>query len=371
MQHFMPPTRSLHVAELQPMIQQVTTAINDKQPLYIEGGGTKRFYGEACQGEVISTRPLSGIVNYEPSELVITARAGTLLADIENALARQQQYLAFEPPSFADGTTVGGMVAAGLSGPARATNGAVRDFVLGASLLNGRAEVLNFGGQVIKNVAGYDVSRLLCGSLGALGVILEVSLRVSPVPVASVSLRFTMPQFDAIKAVNLWIAQALPINASAWFNNCLTIRLSGASAAVNRAVTLLGGEHLNTDVADAFWQGLRNHTHAFFAQRSPTHTLWRVSVPPLSPAQTWGDDALELVEWHGGLRWVCTTDSGPFIRRRAVQLGGHATRFYGPDDDTPVFTPLAPPLDRIHAQLKKAFDPTGIFNRTRMAALSS
>lgn len=370
--------RTLDEPALRELIDQVNTARHEKRQLRIVGGGSKAFYGRPqpeylADDQQLTTRALSGIVSYEPSELVITARAGTSLQEVEDTLARHGQYLAFEPPHFTPNSTVGGMVAAGLSGPARATRGAVRDFVLGTTLLNGRGEVLSFGGQVIKNVAGYDVSRLLCGSLGSLGVILEVSIRVSPVPVSSVTLRLSISQKEGISQVNKWLAQALPIDASVWHEDTLILRLSGARAAVQHALTLIDGEPVEAAEATAYWDGVRHHTYPFFARAREASRLWRVSVPPTTSPQQWGEGAHELVEWHGGLRWVHTADpaAGTSIQARAQRLGGHATCFYGTPGNASVFTPLRPPLDRLHRQLKKAFDPADVFLSPLFTPLSS
>ena len=217
--------------------QQILSAADDKRALRIRGGGTKDWYGVELKGDILDMRALSGIIDYEPTELVITARSGTPLAEIEAALREQNQMLAFEPPHFGEGATLGGVVAAGLSGPRRAASGAVRDFVLGAVLMDGRGEVLSFGGQVMKNVAGYDVSRLLAGSMGSLGVMLQHSLKVLPRPVAEASLRFEMSEIAAIEQLNVWGGQPLPVSASCWHAGVLTVRLSGAGAAVDARAT--------------------------------------------------------------------------------------------------------------------------------------
>jgi glycolate oxidase FAD binding subunit len=352
--------------ELRRLVEQVRDASARKAPLNIVGGDTKAFYGNPVVGELLSTRTLSGISDYAPTELVITVRAGTPLADVEEALAERGQYLAFEPPRFAPGGTVGGMVAAGLSGPSRAAAGAARDHVLGASLLNGRGEVLSFGGQVMKNVAGYDVSRLLVGSLGTLGVILEVSLRAVPRPVASCTLRFEMDEAQAVLQINRWGGQPLPINASAWLDGRLWLRLAGARAAVHAAAHALGGEVIAP--ADEPWRDLRDHRHAYFnaawAALEQGASLWRVSVaattPPLQlPGRT-------LIEWGGAQRWLVTDASAEAIRESARASGGHATLFRGHGDGVRVFAPLSQPVARIHDRLKKAFDPDRLFNRGRL-----
>jgi glycolate oxidase FAD binding subunit len=355
---------------LQQLVDQVQTARAQKQALEIRGGGSKAFYGEplARAAVPLDLRPLAGISSYEPSELVVTARAGTPLAELEAVLAEQGQCLPFEPPRFAAGGTVGGMVAAGLAGPARAAVGGVRDYVLGATLLNGRAEVLSFGGQVIKNVAGYDVSRVLAGSLGVLGVICEVSLKVLPRPPATATLRFEMDEATAIRRLNEWGGQPLPLNASAWWEGTLVLRLSGAAAAVQAAQTKLGGEAIEPGLAAAFWTGVRDHSDEFFigAARAVQAGagLWRLAVPATTgPLGLSGE---QLLEWGGAQRWLCTTAPAATLRDAAAAVGGHATLFRSRERQTTVFTPLKPPLDRIHRQLKAAFDPDGLFNPGRL-----
>ena len=350
------------------LIDRIKSAQAAGTALQIRGGNTKSFYGEAAQGELLDTSVLDGISSYEPTELVVTARCGTPLAELEARLAENGQCLPFEPPRFGAGGTVGGMVAAGLSGPARATSGAVRDFMLGATLLNGRGEVLSFGGQVMKNVAGYDVSRLLAGSLGTLGVILEVSLKVLPVAPASVTLRFEMDEGTAIQRLNEWSAQPLPINASAWWDGTLVLRLRGAQAAVQAAAAKLGGDLIEPAEADQFWDGLRDHTDEFFAKAHAAvdagGSLWRLSLPQTAaPLRLSGE---QLIEWGGAQRWWCTSTPAAAVREAARKAAGHATLFRAKDKGAGVFAPLPPVLERIHRELKKAFDPAGVFNPGRL-----
>ena len=357
-------------AALQTLAVQVQAARTAKTQLDIRGGGTKSFYGQLAVGAPLDMRVLTGISSYEPSELVVTVRAGTLLAELEAALAEKGQCLPFEPPRFDGGGTVGGMVAAGLSGPARAAVGSVRDYVLGASLLNGRAELLSFGGPVMKNVAGYDVSRLLAGSMGMLGVICEVSLKVLPTPVCVSTLRFDMSQAQALAKLNQWGGQPLPLHASAWWEGALVLRLAGAAAAVQSAVARLGGEVIEPALAALFWRGLRDQTDEFFAGAKKAvaggATLWRLSLPQTAPPLALSGEL--LVEWGGAQRWLCTAAPAAAIRDAAAALGGHATRFRSLDRSTAAFAPLSAPLLRYHHELKRAFDPDGIFNSGRLYA---
>jgi len=360
---------------LTPFADQIRAAAAAAAPLRIRGGGSKDFYGQSLVGDLLDTRELRGVTSYEPSELVVTALAGTPLAELELLLADKAQYLPFEPPHFDAGATVGGMVAAGLSGPARMASGGVRDYVLGVQMLNGRAQTLQFGGQVMKNVAGYDVSRLMAGSLGTLGLITEVSLKVLPKPVAEATVCMTYDQAGALRQLNQWAGKPLPINAGCWLQmdgrGQLFVRLRGAAAAVQAACQQLGGERQDALQADAFWQSLRDQTDSFFACADDL-CLWRLSVPDTTGVlMLAGGDT--LVEWGGGLRWVKAPSSQAATLRAAVaDVGGTATLFRRARHEvlaeTAVFHPLAPTVQRIHHELKRQFDPAGIFNRARMFA---
>ncbi|MES2258571.1 MAG: glycolate oxidase subunit GlcE [Pseudomonadota bacterium] len=345
---------------LQEWQERVSAAARQGQALRLRGGGSKDWYGQQAHGELFDTRAWRGIVDYEPSELVVTARCGTPLAELERELAAQGQMLAFEPPHFGPGATVGGMVASGLSGPRRQCAGAVRDFVLGAHLMNGSGETLRFGGQVMKNVAGYDVSRLLAGSLGTLGLLLQVSLKVLPRPVAETTLRFALPQDEALRSLNAWGGQALPLSASVWHDGVLTVRLSGAGAAVRAARIGLGGEEFN---GAAYWAGLCEQTDAFFDEQADC-ALWRLSVPTnAAPLALPGS---QLIEWGGAQRWLHTEATAAEVRAEALRLGGHATLYRHGDKAHGVFHPLPAPLAALHRRLKTSFDPAGVFNRGRM-----
>jgi len=357
-----------HEPALQQLVDRVQQARATRTTLCIRGGDTKAFYGGHPRGEPLDMRGLVGISSYEPTELVVTARAGTPLAELEAVLAEKGQCLAFEPPRLAEGGTVGGMVAAGLSGPSRAAVGAVRDHVLGLTLLNGKAELLSFGGQVMKNVAGYDVSRIIAGSMGVLGAICEVSLKVLPVPAATATLRFEMDQASALQRLNEWAGRPLPLHASAWWQGLLVLRLSGAAAAVGAAAQSLGGELVPPELAAAFWTGLRDQSDEYFvnarAALDAGSTLWRLSLPPTAaPLALQGDG---LVEWGGAQRWLSAALPAAAVRDAAAAAGGHATLFMGHDRSAGVFAPLKSPLDRIHRELKRAFDPDGVFNPGRL-----
>lgn len=371
---------------IEPFAARIRAAAESGTPLRIRGGGSKDFYGERLEGELLETAPLAGISSYEPTELVVTARAGTPLAMLEAALAERGQCLAFEPPRFrrpgaggengagTGATTVGGMVAAGLTGPARASVGSVRDYVLGLTMINGRGQVLTFGGQVMKNVAGYDVSRLMAGALGTLGLIAEVSLKVLPLAPAEATLKFEMSQADALRRLNAWGGQPLPLNASCWLDEAgvptLYLRLRGAVAAVEAACKSIGGERQDNAQAAAHWMRCRDQRLPWFEQRGG-RDLWRLSVAQTAPVLDLPQSP--LVEWHGGQRWVCAQpDDAARLREAARRAGGHATLFLaGSGRSAPAadrFAPLAPPLDRIHRELKRQFDPAGIFNRGRLYA---
>ena len=339
----------------------IRAAAADKKPLRLRGGGSKDFYGQALEGKPLDCRSHAGILAYEPTELVVTAKCGTPLAGLEAALAANAQMLGFDPPHFSGGATMGGMVAAGLSGPRRAAVGAVRDYVLGVTVMDARGTVMRFGGTVMKNVAGYDVSRLFAGSMGTLALILDVSLKVLPLPAAEATLRFEMPEDKAVEALNRWAGRPLPISASAWTGGDLSLRLSGAAAAVRSACEKLGGERIEEGEARAFWSGIREHADPIFRGDIP---LWRISVPSTTPPLAL--PGAQLIEWGGALRWLTTNADARVVREAARRAGGHATLFRGGDKSAGVFQPLEPALAKIHRKLKASFDPEAIFNRGRM-----
>lgn len=349
---------------LDDIVAAVRNAAAERAPLRIRGAGSKDFYGGLLAGEVLDVSAYRGIVAYEPTELYITAKCGTPLAEIEAALAEKAQMLAFEPPHFG-AATVGGCVAAGISGPRRQQAGAVRDFVLGVKLVDGTGQMLNFGGQVMKNVAGYDVSRLIAGSLGTLGVIAEVTLKVLPKPVAETTLVFDCDATDAIRRLNEWGGQPLPISASFWHDGHLWLRLSGARAAVEAATSRLRGN--STVNPEKHWNSIREQTHPAFAA-SP---LWRLALPSTAPCPDL--DGLRAIEWGGALRWYAGEVDGDHeaVRAAAASLGGHAVLYRAPESLRCLegaFTPLPPALLALHRRLKKAFDPQGILNPGRLYA---
>jgi glycolate oxidase FAD binding subunit len=382
------------------LAERVRAAARTGTSLRLRGGGSKDFYGEPLIGEPLDMSAYRGVVSYEPSELVVTVRAGTPLAELEALLASQGQCLPFEPPHFGPGATVGGMVASGLSGPARASVGGVRDYMLGVKLINGQGEQLTFGGQVMKNVAGYDLSRLMAGSLGTLGVLLEVSLKVLPIAPAEVTLMCAgVSQQQALDLLNAWGAQPLPLNASCWVHDTsaqpprdyLFVRLRGAVAAVDAAcprmsadVAALGGEVSRMDPAQASadWNACREQTLPFFTAPpvamtavSPDLCLWRLSVPQTTPALALPAVASSpLIEWHGGLRWVwAPAHAAALLRNAAQKAGGHATLFRASvgraseDKEVGAFTALNAVQQRIQSELQKQFDPAGVFNTRRLA----
>lgn len=354
------------------LIDRVRAAAAARSPLHLAGGRTKAFYGEAVAGEVLSTTGWSGIVSYEPTELVVTVRAGTPLAELEAVLAERGQCFPFEPPHFGPGGTVGGMVAAGLAGPARASAGAVRDFVLGARFINGRGELLTFGGQVMKNVAGYDVSRVLAGSLGTLGVITEVSLKVLPVAPAEATLAFALGQHDALEQLHRWGGQPLPLNASRWAADRLTVRLRGAVAAVEAACERMareaGGTRLEPAQAGRDWADACDHRLPFFQAPAAGLGLWRLSVPQTAPVLDlpWAP----LIEWQGAQRWLwAPAGAAGQIRAATAAVNGHATLFRAGADGAPGVPRFDRPdaaIQTITQRLRAEFDPAGIFTPGRM-----
>lgn len=354
---------------MDPALESLCTRVREAAaagtPLRIRGGGSKDFYGAALDGEILDTTVFAGIVDYEPTELVLTARAGTSLAAIESAMRARGQMLAFEPPHFGRTATLGGAVAVGLSGPRRPYAGAVRDLVLGVRIVDGTGELLAFGGRVMKNVAGFDVARLMTGALGTLGVITEVSLKCLPLPKSEVTIAFATSADAAVRRVNEWGGQPLPLSATAFHDGQLHVRLSGAQPAVQSALRKMGGEIVAD--GDAFWSSVREHAHPFFATTGE-RPLWRLSVRSTAPWTDLGSE--QFVEWGGALRWIVADGrvDPAQLRTWAASHGGHATPFRGGDRSGDVFQPLPATVAALHARLKAAFDPRGILNRGRFLA---
>lgn len=347
----------------QALQEQVLAAYHSSQALNIQAGQSKAWYGNPSHGAELSLSQHSGILNYEPSELVITARTGTRLSEIEDLLAAQGQCLAFEPPYFAASATLGGTIACNFSGPARPYLGAARDFVLGCKLINGKGEILHFGGQVMKNVAGYDISRLMAGSLGTLAVLLEISLRVLPKPTTELTLVKALTASQMLQQANAYARLPLPITGFAHLNEHAYIRLSGTEGAVKQAQAVIGGELLAA--SENFWLKLREQQLAFF--QTPAN-LWRLSVPTDTAVLNLAGQ--QLYDWGGAQRWLVSDADAASIRLAASQVGGHASLFRAGASTNPaadsIFQPLSTELLHYHRQVKQAFDPKGIFNPNRL-----
>jgi len=340
---------------------RVRAAAAARTPLAICGSGSKAFYGRPLRGEPLVLTEHAGVVAYDPQELVLTARAGTPLGELEALLAKSGQYLPFEPPHFGPAATFGGTIACGLAGPARASAGPMRDFVLGVRVLTGAGQVLSFGGRVMKNVAGYDVTRLMVGALGTLGVLLEVSLKVLPRAPGQLTLTFDFAAARAIERMNDWALTPLPVTATAWVDGRLFVRLQGSAAALAEARQRIGGEE--QPAAQAFWQSIKEHTHPFFHRAK---NLWRVSVPPEStlfdvPGRT-------LIEWTGAQRWIVPADADVDLHAQCARAGGFGTRFRAAEGRGEVFAPLPAALLQVHREIKKTFDPQAILNPGRLYA---
>ena len=342
---------------------QVHTAYTQGTALQIQGGHSKAWYGNPSQGEVLSVAEHRGILNYEPSELVITARAGTPLIELETALATENQCLAFEPPHFAATASLGGTIACNFSGSARPYLGAARDFVLGCKLINGKGEILQLGGQVMKNVAGYDVSRLMAGALGTLGVLLELSLRVLPKPETTLTLVKTLSPKEMLQQANAYARLPLPLSACAYFNGQAYLRLAGSAGSVKQAAAVIGGEPLPEH--ENFWFNLREQQFAFFQTEQ---NLWRLSLPADTAVLTLEGE--QIYDWGGAQRWLVSNLDAASLRELVTKAGGHATLFRRSAKPTQTtassFQALSSELMRYHRQLKQAFDPRGIFNPNRL-----
>jgi len=349
--------------------EYVRQAYAQQQPLRIQGGNSKTFYGRAVSGETLSLRNYSGIINYEPSELVITARAGTPLNIIEATLAEHGQMLGFEPPAYGPTATLGGTIACGLSGPRRPYSGAARDFVLGITLINGKGELLTFGGQVMKNVAGYDVSRLMCGAQGTLGILLDITLKVVPIPAYEETRVLEADETQMQSLLSDLGRRPLPLSATVLDNNLLYIRLSGARAGVDAAARSIGGDLLAKPQCDTYWQQIREQEHDFFSHAREADTnLWRLSLAPATKAVP---DQLvnnQLIEWSGAQRWVYSNQDDETVRQWTEEQNGHAIKLSFTDASSRTFHPLASALHALSQRIKNSFDPAGILNPGRLYA---
>ena len=349
------------------LAERVRRAEAEGTPLRIVGGDTKAFYGRGVEGETLSTREHRGITEYDPVELIVSVRTGTPLRELEAALAANGQMLPCEPPHFGEDATVGGMIATGLSGPRRPWAGSVRDFVLGTRIITRQGSEQRFGGQVMKNVAGYDLSRLMVGAQGTLGLLTEVSMKVLPLPGASRSLHLDMPLSQALEKLSEWGRQPLPITAAAWLDGALHLRLEGGPSSVAATAERLGGDALDAD----FWEALREQRLAFFTAED-SRPLWRLSLPHHTPALELPGVAETdvLYDWAGAQCWVRSELAADALHEAVSRAGGHATCFRGAQGkpvDSP-FTPLPPVIEKYHRNLKAELDPRGIFNPGRLYA---
>lgn len=357
------------------LVAQVLTTSESGEKLTIQGGGSKSFMGrvtpERSEHQVLNVGEHSGIVNYQPVELVLTARAGTPLTEIENALEENGQMLAFEPPHFGSSDTLGGTLACNLSGPARPWGGSIRDHVLGIRLINGKAEHLRFGGQVMKNVAGYDVSRLQAGAMGSLGVITEISLKVLPKYAHTITLKREIDAESAIALMNEHAGVAKPLSAACWIDGCLYLRLSGAESSVEATAKQWSGELL--DDADVFWRSLRDQQLGFFSDNTP---LWRFSIKPtathlsfsgaIAEPEDMASQGSQIIDWGGAQRWFKGDADMELMQKVAAAAGGQVSLFRGATQDAEVFHAQPAVLQQIQKRLKQSFDPKGIFNPGRL-----
>lgn len=356
-------------------IEVIREAHATGQSLRFEGFGSKSFYGQPLNSasRLLSTRPYSGIVDYDPTELVVVVKSGTSIVELESVLSQSGQMLAFEPPRFGGLGSAGGMIATGLSGPRRLSAGAAKDFILGITMIDTQCVPLRFGGTVMKNVAGYDLSRLNTGAMGTLGLLVDLSLKVLPKPPAEETIEFEVSAKESIDWVNAWGGKPYPISATCWISGRLFVRLSGAFAAVRAAKEKLGGHLLSDSKANAFWAGIRDHSDNFFSLNSedPETALWRISVPTASAHLSDFMDT-QCIEWGGGLRWIKTKTSAQQIRETARSLGGHATLFRTVHPEmrgrVGAFSEISPAIMKIHQRLKQELDPNSIFNPGRLVA---
>lgn len=336
----------------------VIKAIENKSPVNIQGGGSKQFYGRPSNGELLSIKPHQGVVSYEPTELVIKSYAGTPLKQIEQVLAENNQMLPFEPPSYGDDATLGGTIACNFSGPLRAYSGAARDFVLGTRIINGKGEILSFGGEVMKNVAGYDASRLMAGAMGTLGLMLDISIKVIPKSESEITLAHEIDAKSAITKMHQWARQPLPVSATCYHNSKLYVRLSGTEKSLAVAKKNIGGELIES--SQSFWHSIKEQQHEFF---NDNRSLWRISLASDTPELNINGDS--LYEWNGALRWLLTEEPAEVVRA-ALNDDDNATLFRSSIILDDVFQPLPKQLLKLHRNIKQAFDPNAILNCGRM-----
>ena len=361
--------------ELQEISEKIHTASRTGNPLRITGSGTKNFYGNELSGEVYSLREYSGMIDYNPSELILTAKAGTYIAELENILGLNGQMFPFEPPYFGESATLGGTVACGFSGPRRPFTGSARSFTLGIKVIDGSGKILSFGGRVMKNVAGYDISRLMAGSLGTLGVILEISMKVLPAPEAELTITREQNQNDAVEFFNNLAGRSLPLSGASWYRGISYLRLSGSGSSILASSKKIGGDKIvlhdleSAESGDevSYWKQLKEQKLPFFTDKRP---LWRVSVPPATPPEvTHIENADAIYDWLGAIRWIKSDEDPKTIRNTAEIHGGHATLFRTPGSTTASgknFCFLSPEVLKLHKNLKNVFDPKGILNPGRM-----
>ncbi|MEM8844521.1 MAG: glycolate oxidase subunit GlcE [Pseudomonadota bacterium] len=341
------------------LIDTIKQALNSKQPLLIQGGDSKSFYGNSISADILSVKQHTGVIDYEPSELYVTARCGTPLREIEAMLAEHNQIFPFEPPSFGDDATLGGTVACGFSGPRRPYASSIRDCVLGTHIINGKGEYLKFGGQVMKNVAGYDVSRAMCGAMGTLGIITQVSLKLIPQPESELTLMLEYKPEQALNIMHQYMQTDFPITATYFENNILYIRAAGIEKTIKKIKQIIGGNELQD--SQNFWVSVKEHQREFF---NSDLNLWKCNVPVNSP-----DLAVEgdyVMEWNGGLRWYSTNDGNEKLIAATKSVRGNATLFKSTSKPNDCFTQPTGALKKLHSNLKTAFDPENILNPGRL-----
>jgi len=357
------------------LLEQAQCAKASGQNLYVFGGASKASPTPPPGSLPLCTAGHSGVIDYHPSELVITARAGTPIAQLSELLQANGQYLPFEPRQFNGLATLGGSVAEGLSGPRRPWSGSVRDYVLGCQLISGEAKLLRFGGQVMKNVAGYDVSRLMAGSRGWLGVLTEISLKVLPAPRAVTTQCLQYTPAESIAAYFKWYRQGLPVTGVMHDGTSLFVRLEGNENGVRQAAQTIGGDDVlgnaatttvttttatttttSTAATADIWSALREHTLPFF---NDPRVLWRLSVPVGTRFNNLPGNA--LMDWAGAQWWLKSDADPAVILAIAQESGGHACA-YRDGQRLPGGSSPEPGLQQLAARIKAQLDPHSLFN---------